>query len=36
MTLLLICRLGAACYARVKKIAVSRVTTCNTLNVLPS
>jgi hypothetical protein len=36
MTVLLIFRLGVACYARVKKIAVSRMATCNTLNVLPS
>jgi hypothetical protein len=36
MTLLLICRLGDACYAGVKKIAASRVTTCNTLYVLTS
>ena len=36
MTVLLICRLGATCYAGVKKIAVSRVTACNTLYVLPS
>lgn len=36
MTVLLIRRLGAAGYAGVKKIAVRRVTTCNTLYVLPS